>query len=45
MAKSSSTPRADGRLCKTIVDPRTHKRVYFYGKTEREINKKIMLYS
>lgn len=22
MAKSLSTPRADGRLCKTIVDPR-----------------------
>ena len=45
MAKQKLTPRADGRLCKTIVDPRTHKRVYFYGTTEREINKKIMLYS
>lgn len=45
MSKSKLTPRADGRLCKAIVDPRTHKRVYFYGKTEREINKKIMLYS
>lgn len=45
MAKSKLTPRADGRLCKAIVDPRTHKRVYFYGKTEREINKKIMLYT
>ena len=45
MPKSKSTARADGRLCKAIVDPRTHKRVYFYGKTEREINKKIMLYT
>lgn len=45
MPKSKLTPRADGRLCKSIVDPRTHKRVYFYGKTEREINKKIMLYT
>ena len=45
MAKSKLTPRADGRLCKAIVDPRTHKRVYFYGKTEREINKKILAYS
>jgi site-specific recombinase XerD len=45
MPKSKLTPRADGRLCKAIVDPRTHKRVYFYGKTEREINKKIMLYT
>ena len=30
--------RADGRLVKTITDPRTGKRIYFYGKTEREIN-------
>lgn len=45
MPKSKSTARADGRLCKAIVDPRTHKRVYFYGKTEREINKKIILYT
>jgi integrase len=28
-----------------MTDPRTGKRVYFYGKTEREINKKIMEYS
>lgn len=45
MAKSKLAVRADGRLCRAIVDPRTHKRVYFYGMTEREINKKIMLYS
>ena len=37
--------RADGRLLKTMTDPRTGKRVYFYGKTEREINRKIMEYS
>ena len=34
--------RADGRLTKTITDPRTGKRLYFYGKTEREINRKIL---
>lgn len=45
MARTKSTARADGRLCKTIVDPRTHKRVYFYGKSEREINKKILAYT
>lgn len=45
MAKQKLTARADGRLCKTIINPRTHKRVFFYGKSEREINKKIMLYS
>ena len=37
--------RADGRMLKTMTDPRTGKRVYFYGKTEREINRKIMEYS
>ena len=40
-----SNKRADGRLVKTMTDPRTKKRVYFYGKTEREINRKIMEYS
>lgn len=40
-----STKRADGRLVKTITDPRTGKRKYFYGLTEREINKKIMEYT
>lgn len=37
--------RADGRLCKTITDERTGQRLYFYGKTEREITKKILAYS
>lgn len=34
--------REDGRLVKAIVHPRTGKRVYFYGKTEREITRKIL---
>ena len=43
--KTKSTTRADGRLCRAITDPKTHKRVYFYGNTERELNKKIMAYT
>ena len=43
--KTKSTTRADGRLCRAITDPKTHKRVYFYGTTERELNKKIMEYT
>ena len=36
------TKRKDGRLCKTItVDGR---KIYFYGKSEREINKKMLAY-
>ena len=45
MPKQKLKPRADGRLCKTITDPRTKKRIYFYGETEREINKKIIEYN
>lgn len=37
--------RADGRYLKTITDPRTGKRIYFYGASEREINKKILEYN
>jgi integrase len=40
-----STKRTDGRLVRTITDPRTGKRKYFYGETEREINRKIMEYT
>lgn len=36
--------RKDGRYCKTIVDERTGKRVYFYGLSEREVLRKIMEY-
>lgn len=31
-------------MMRSITDPRTGKRKYFYGETEREINKKIMEY-
>lgn len=37
--------RADGRVVKTITDSRTGRRVYFYGKNEREVNQKILEYS
>ena len=36
--------RADGRIVKTVVDKRTKKRLYFYGKTEKEIDRKIFEY-
>jgi integrase len=36
--------RPDGRYVKTMTDPRTGKRVFFYGQSEREINKQIMEY-
>lgn len=36
--------RPDGRYVKTMTDPRTGKRVFFYGTSEREINKQIMEY-
>lgn len=36
--------RADGRYVKTFVDPVTGKRKSFYGKSEREINRKILEY-
>ena len=43
--KTKSTQRADGRLCRTITDPKTHKRIFFYGTTERELNRKILEYT
>ena len=36
--------RADGRYVKVITDPKTHKRISFYGKSAREVNKKILGY-
>lgn len=36
--------RADGRYVKTFTDPQTGKRKCFYGKTEREIDRKILEY-
>ena len=37
--------RADGRYQKVIVDKRTGKKVFFYGKSEKEINQKILNYT
>lgn len=37
--------RNDGRLSRIITDPRTGKRIYFYGKTDRELNRKILDYT
>ena len=37
--------RADGRYVKKITDPRTGKAKSFYGKSEREIDRKIMAYN
>lgn len=34
--------RPDGRYVKVITDPKTHKRVSFYGKSPREVNQKIL---
>lgn len=33
--------RADGRYVRTAKDPKTGKRIYIYGNTEREVNAKI----
>ena len=37
--------RADGRYQKSITDHRIGKRIFFYGSSEREINKKILEYN
>lgn len=34
--------RPDGRYVKVITDPKTHKRISFYGKSPREVNQKIL---
>ena len=36
--------RADGRYVKVITDPKTHKRISFYGNTVREVNQKLLEY-
>lgn len=41
MNKHGYTVRADGRLQTSIVDPKSGKRIYFYGKTQRELKQKI----
>jgi hypothetical protein len=35
--------RSDGRLCTTVTD-QNGKKLYFYGKTEKEIRQKILTY-
>lgn len=42
---SKITQRSDGRYVKTITDQRTGKKLFFYGKTKKEINQKILEYS
>ena len=41
MKKNGYTVRADGRLQTSITDPKTGKRIYFYGANVRELKKKI----
>jgi integrase len=36
--------RSDGRYVKVITDPKTKKRISFYGKSAREVNQKILDY-
>ena len=36
--------RADGRYVKVITDPKTKKRISFYGNTVRELNQKLLSY-
>ena len=36
--------RSDGRYVRVITDPKTHKRVSFYGTSPKEVNQKIMKY-
>lgn len=45
MAKSKYHRRADGLLETTRTDPRTGKRIHFYGHTDRDIDRQIMEYS
>ncbi len=37
--------RPDGRYVQTVTDPRTHKRVFIYGSSEREIRQKLLEYT
>lgn len=37
--------RKDGRYVKSVKDPRTGKRVFIYGASEREINQKMLEYT
>jgi hypothetical protein len=44
MPAQKMSRRQDGRYVKKIKDPRTGKDVYFYGKTIRELNEKVLSY-
>lgn len=44
MKKTGFIERADGRLQTTVKDPKTGKRIYFYGNTARELKEKILSY-
>ena len=44
MKKNGFIVRADGRLQTTVTDPKTGKRIYFYGTTARELKQKIFEY-
>ena len=44
MKKTGFIERADGRLQTTVKDPKTGKRIYFYGNTARELKEKILNY-
>jgi integrase len=41
MSKTWYTVRADGRLTTTVIDEKTGKRKYIYGRTPSELKKKI----
>lgn len=45
MPKSRYYRRADGLYEVTRTDPRTGKRVHFYGRSQREVDRKIMEYT
>ena len=45
MSKNGYTVRADGRIQTSIFDKQTGKRIYFYGKTAKELKQKIFEYS
>lgn len=45
MKKRGYTVRADGTLQTSLNDKRTGKRIYFYGKTQRELKQKIFDYN
>ena len=45
MKKHGFTVRADGRLQTAIIDSKTGKRIYFYGKTAHELKQKIFEYN